>query len=240
MSSEVVSSIANNEKTMGNTRILIIAAALAVLTGCKKDEEVVVDLGLDYYPTAVGSWVEYQVDSLWRDDPSAVRDSVSYRLLERVAEAYTDDEGRSARRILRYVRDENDEWVVRDVWSSTANSAAAEMTEENVRRLKLSFPVRAGRTWDANIYNTEPELMVAYGTVDETVVLNGISYANTVLVKNTVPPNFVVKREFQERYARGVGMISKYREETNTQVVGGQLSVVGWRLNMTAVAHGTE
>ena len=115
MSSEVVSSIANNEKTMGNTRILIIAAALAVLTGCKKDEEVVVDLGLDYYPTAVGSWVEYQVDSLWRDDVAAVLDSVSYRLLERVAEAYTDDEGRPARRILRYVRDANDEWIVRDV-----------------------------------------------------------------------------------------------------------------------------
>jgi hypothetical protein len=217
-----------------------IAIALLLVPGCKKDEEPVVDLGLDYYPTDVGTWVEYQVDSMWQDDPSNVRDSVSYRLLERVAEAYVDDEGRPARRILRYVRDENDEWVVRDVWSSTANSTAAEMTEENVRRLKLSFPVDDGRTWDANIYNTEPELTVAYDEVDQPLELNGISYANTVLVTNTVPPNFVTKREFQERYARGVGMISKYQEETNTQIVGGQYSVVGWRWTMTAVAHGSD
>ncbi|MBK8533607.1 MAG: hypothetical protein IPL64_17220 [Flavobacteriales bacterium] len=38
-------------------------------------------------------------------------------------------------------------------------------------------------------------------------------------MKNKVPPNAVVKRNFEERYADGVGMVSKYWEETDTQTI---------------------
>ena len=53
----------------------------------------VVDLGYGYYPTEVGSWVEYQVDSLWRDDRFNILDSVSYRLRQLIESEYVDLEG---------------------------------------------------------------------------------------------------------------------------------------------------
>jgi hypothetical protein len=226
---------------MVHSKMFLFLLGSTLLLGCKEDEAPEPDLGYGYFPTKVGTWVEYQVDSLWRDDVAGVLDSVSYRLLERIMEHYTDDEGRTCQRIHRFVKDENDAWVVRDVWTSTSSSTAAERTEENFRRLKLSFPVRNSRTWDMNVYNTERELSVAYRNEGEPWSTDALNFERTVLVKNTVGPNFIEKRNFEERYAKEVGMVSKYWEETNTQVGQfGQLEVRGWRLDMVAVAYGVD
>lgn len=223
-------------------RLLVAALAFSVLpTACKKEEEAdPVDLGYDYFPTKIGTWVEYQVDSLWRDDTLGILDSVSYRLLERIEENYTDPEGRPSQRIRRYVKDQDDNWVVRDVWTRTLTTTAAEMTEENKRRLKLSFPVRTSRTWDVNAYNADDDLLVSCRDIDKPLQLAGLYFDRTVLVKNTVPANIIDKRNFEERYARGVGMVSKYWEETNTQYPQGSPVIRGWRLDMMAVAHGVD
>lgn len=226
---------------MAPAQKVILLTGLLALSSCKKDEVAEVDLGYGYFPTAVGTWVEYQVDSLWRDDPANVLDSVGYRLKQRIEEVYTDDEGRTCQRIHRYVRDEDDNWIVRDVWTMTVNDRAAEMTEENERRLKMAFAVRNGTEWDINVFNTVEELTVRYRDVGDPWSANGLNYESTVLIKNTVAPNFVEKRDFEERYADGVGMVSKYWEETNTQVnQQGQLQVTGWRLNMVAVGYGRD
>ena len=236
---------------MDRKHILPVVCMVALLA-CKKEEAERPDLGFGYVPKAVGTWVEYQVDSMWRDDRVGVRDSVSYRLLERIMEHYTDNEGRACQRIHRYVRDANGQWVIRDVWTATADSYAAERTEENVRRLKLSFPIREDRVWDMNIYangteedpEEDDELLVGYEAVDEPWSAQGLDYSRTVLVQHTVPANFIDRRDFQERYAHDVGLVAKHWEETNTQsrIVNGLLviEVKGWRLDMVAVAYGAD
>ncbi len=232
---------------MNARNFMFLGALVLAFSACKKDEAPVPDLGYSYFPTAVGKWVEYQVDSMWRDDATGVWDSVSYRLLERIEENYTDLEGRPSQRIERSVKDANDLWLIRDVWTSTRNSTAAEKTEENMRRLKLSFPVRDTRTWDINVYNTEPELKVAFREEGSAWSANGLQFPRTVLVKNTVPINAVFDRTFQERYADGVGMVSKLwvELETQTRFIPPPVNVFvterrGWRLTMTAVAYGTD
>lgn len=238
---------------MDHKYLLPVVACLLLAAGCKKEEPAEPDLGYTYFPTAIGTWVEYQVDSMWRDDRTAVLDSVSYRLRERIMEHYTDNEGRPCQRIHRYVLDPQGDWVVRDVWTATIDAYAAERTEENYRRLKLSFPIRSSRTWDINVYGTgaaddpddDDELLVDYDEIDEPWSNQFMSFDRTVLVKNTVPANFVDKRNFEERYADGVGMVDKYWEESNTQVryppgAPPVIEIQGWRLRMTAVGHGVD
>jgi hypothetical protein len=222
----------------------LVAALL--LAGCAKEEQPApVDLGYDYFPAKVGAWVVFQVDSLWQDDVAGVLDSVSYLLREQVVEQYTDVEGRTAYRLVRSVQDVEGNWVPRDVWTFTVNSTAAELTEENKRRLKLSFPVRETRSWDLNALNTDDELLVAFRNVGQPWSSGGNTYGETVLVRNTLPPNLVVIRNFEERYAKGVGLVSKYWEEMNRQTTYPPnqppvVRVVGFRLNMLALDHGTE
>lgn len=212
-----------------------------LMISCRKEGDLPQqDIGTGYFPLRLGAWVEYQVDSMWRDDLLNVRDSVSYRLLEHVEEAYLDGAGRTAYRILRSVRNEQDEWQVRDVWTSTKGIGHAEMTEENKRRLKMSFPVRAGRSWDVNVYNADRPLEVSYRDVDRPWTGDALSFERTVMVQNVLGPNAIERRDLEERYAYGVGLVEKRWEETNTQFnsTTQQFVVRGFRLNMVAVAYG--
>lgn len=215
--------------------ILLLAAAL-LASSCKKEGEEA-DLGYDYFPRAVGAWVEYQVDSTWRDDPVSNVGSVSYRLKEKVVEEYTDPAGRKAWRIHRFVKNSAGDWVVRDVWTSTRDNIAAEVAEESKRMQKLSFPVRNGRRWNVNAYNTDDALQVAYREADRPWTGGGLTHGKTVLVRNTVPANFVITNNYEERWARGVGMVSRYREYKEVQ--SNQCRGC-WRQDMVAVAYGTE
>ncbi len=210
--------------------------ALSVLAGCKKDGLEPLPMGYEFFPLRVGHWVEYEVDSMWRDDVLNVHDSVSYRLLERVFETYADAEGRTAYRILRYVADDSGEWQVRDVWTSFMDERYAETTEENKRRLKLSFPVRQARSWDVNVYNSDEKLEVAYRELDKPWSSDSLSFDKSVMVRNLLPANPVIRRDYEEYYVREVGMVEKRWEETNSQVTG----VRGFRLRMVAVAYGDQ
>ncbi len=195
--------------------ILALFAILAI--GCKKESGEATDLGLSYFPNTIGSWIEYQVDSIWRDDPLGRRDTASYRLREKVVEAYYDPSGRLAYRIHRSVLDPEGAWVVRDVWTRTVNNTAAEVTEENLRRLKLSFPVREGRAWDLNVYNVEDELEVTHRDIGAPATINGLYFPRTTTVASTVEPNLIDTVIHQERYAEGLGLISKRTQVTRTQ-----------------------
>lgn len=222
--------------TMKHTRMLLVAGGLA-LAACNKESGEEADIGRGYFPRVVGAWVEYQVDSSWQDDPVGNVGARSYRLKEKVVEQYTDPAGRTAWRIHRFVKNADDEWMVRDVWTSTVDNTAAEITEENRRVQKLSFPVRTGRRWDVNVFNTDDELQVAFREVGLPWSAQGIAYEKAVLVRNTVPANPIITNNYEERWADGVGMVSRYQQYKNQQSDGCHRC---WRLDMTAVAYGTE
>ncbi|MBP7450356.1 MAG: hypothetical protein KA817_09970, partial [Flavobacteriales bacterium] len=177
---------------MKNVHAFLATLALVmVLVGCKKQETGEPDLGLGYFPNVIGSWIEYQVDSIGRDDEAGVHDTVSYRLKEKVVEAYYDPQGRLAYRIHRMVRNADNLWVVRDVWTRTVSTSAAETTEENLRRLKISFPVALGRAWDMNVYNVEEELELTHREIGIAYTVNGLAFDKTTLVEATFESNFV-------------------------------------------------
>ncbi len=225
-------------------KYIAIACATLLLVSCAKNEPAApIDMGYDYFPTAVGAWVEYQVDSMWRDDVVQLHDSISYALRVEVAEAYTDPGGRPSQRIKRYVKNANGDWVIRDVWTATCDNRAAELTEENKRRQKLAFPARNAMRWDSNVYNTDDELEVGVEDAGQSWSANGQSFVSTLVVRNTVPANLVVRRDLMERYAKGVGMVEKLQVETNTNFIypPGQPPVPvikGFRLRMVVTGHG--
>ena len=44
-----------------------------------------------------------------------------------------------------------------------------------------------------------------------------MSFANTVLVKSTLEPNIIENKTRKERYAYGVGLVSRYVQDTDSQ-----------------------
>ncbi|MEO8067464.1 MAG: hypothetical protein ABI599_07225 [Flavobacteriales bacterium] len=222
----------------------IVAAAL--FTGCKDDAVVPNDLGYGYWPTNTGHWVEYEVDSTFVDERNDqnIRFEAHYNVRELLDSQYVDPEGRVAQRIVRSVLDTTGAWIIKDVWTQTRDNTAAEKTEENLRKLKLVFPVRSYQHWNAHVYigddglefTTDDELEVEYGDVAAPWSNGVLASDSTCTVVGTYQTNFVVTKVFEERYAKNIGMVDKLWMEYNKQ--DNLQDTTGFRLTMKAVAYG--
>ncbi|HQW85796.1 MAG TPA: hypothetical protein PLH93_01360 [Flavobacteriales bacterium] len=217
-------------------RTLLAAGALALLLpACRKDETVPVDLGYAYFPVQQGAWAEYLVDSSWSFESIGISGSLRYRLREVIDSVYTDPEGRTAQRIERFVWDTlTNDWRIKDVWTQTRQSTYAERTEEDVRLLKLTFPVKVGERWNLNTFNSQRDMEVGYDVVDMPWQHGNTSFDSTVLVRNYYPNNLVDTLIYRERYAKHIGLVERIRDTSNTQVSGTN----GWYFRQVITAHG--
>lgn len=217
--------------------LLLLSAAAALVTGCSKDDPAGVDLGYDYFPTTVGRWVEYQVDSqrVHIEGGDTAQLDLSYALREVLTEDFTDGEGRPAQRIIRYTRDTAGNWQPKDVWWQVREARHAEKVEENLRRVKLLFPPANGEEWNTNARNTADGFDLEYTAVDEPYGVNGLTFPSTVVVEGTYPNNFIFTKRYLERYAKGIGLV--YREVDSVENQPG-LSFDRWYLRQVVTAYG--
>ncbi|MCB0790531.1 MAG: hypothetical protein H6595_14290 [Flavobacteriales bacterium] len=228
---------------MNRWTLLIPLAGLVLAAGCRKDDHGHVDLGHAYFPTGIGHWVEYVVDSAWIDEANQITGHRTYHLRELLESELIDDEGRTAQRVERYVLDSLGEWAIRDIWTQTRNSTSAERTEENRRYLKLSFPPHEGEYWNLNVYNAEDPLEVEYQMVDQPWSANGLNFDSTLVVRSTFLNNLVDTLIYIERYAKHVGMVDRQVDSSNTQFIFNDTlppapRTRGWYLRQTITAFG--
>ncbi|HTF04235.1 MAG TPA: hypothetical protein VK826_09415 [Bacteroidia bacterium] len=187
----------------------------AVFTGCR-DDEAETDIGYGYFPTQVGHWVVYEVDSTVYDDFEGDTDVYRYQIKELLESSFTDNEGRPAIRVERYKRwyDPNLSydsipWYLSRVWAFTRTTNSAEKLEENERFIRLSFPVTHGRAWDGNAFNTIGRWTYTFRAADESYTINSIACDSTALVEQKKEINGLTHRVYTERYAKNIGMIEK-------------------------------
>jgi len=196
-----------------------IAIFIVLLLGaCKSDPLLEVDMGYAYYPGTVGSWIEYQVDSI-RHFSDANADTVHYQIRELLESAFEDEAGRSARRIERYFRlDSGGEWNIKDVWMVAITNRKVEKVEENVRFVRLTFPVKEGQFWDGNSLNTYNTWNYGYEQVGEAVPVGNWVFEDAATVEQLGPVNLIEQHRGQEVYAPDIGLVYKELIEIKTDV----------------------
>ncbi len=186
-------------------------------------------MGLEYYPTAKGKFVEYDVDStVYVELPKSVV-YYKYRIKEKIADSFTDNEGKPAIRLERYIKKYNATkpydsipYTVKEVWLVNATNKSIQVVEGNVRYTKLIFPIQQNATWNGNVQNTIGEWQYTYDYIDKTETINGKTLDKTLLVKQYFLPTEISYKNYSEKYAKGVGLV--YREisdvTSNTVVMG--------------------
>ena len=104
---------------------------------CKKDAPSKVEVGYNYYPNKVGSWIIYDVDSIVWDDfnaPNIAIDTFTYQIKEVNESFFLDNEGRETTRIERYKRTNSTmPWIIKDVWYGNRTASKVERVEENIK-----------------------------------------------------------------------------------------------------------
>lgn len=195
---------------------IILIITIVAFSSCKKDKNLndeKVDVGYNYFPDKVGHYVIYDVDSVVYDD--FINDTLysHHEVKEVIESTFIDNLGKPALRIERYVRDNDTSvWILSDVWSANRLAATAERVEENIRFVVLSFPVKVGKIWKGNVYNTIEDWDYEYNDMDVPRTVGTLSFDSTLSVTQFDDEgyNLLNRQYYYEVYARNVGLV--YRE----------------------------
>ncbi len=174
-------------------------------------------LGLDYYPTTEGKYVIYDVDSTIYGDLFHDTTVTKYRIKEKIADSFTDGEGKPAIRLERYIKKFNPlkpydsiAWTIKEAWMINADKKSIQVSERDVRYTKLIFPIQESTNWNGNAKNTIGEWLYTYSYIDKKETINGNVLDNVLLVKQFDLRTLISYKHYTEKYAKGVGLV--YRE----------------------------
>lgn len=186
-------------------------ALLLLVPSCKKDEIIPPDPYFrEYFPAEVGSYIIYECDSIIFDDFNQVVDTQTFRIKEYFESSFTDNTGRPAIRIERYKQfGPAGTWHLKDVWQLAKTDQQVEKVEEDVRMIKLIFPVKEDKEWDINALNNVGARTVAYKDVHTSYSTGSLSFDSTITVENTDPKNLINEYRDTEIFAKNVGLIYK-------------------------------
>ncbi|MFL5763096.1 MAG: hypothetical protein ACJ77K_04080 [Bacteroidia bacterium] len=183
---------------------------------CKKEKDPPVDLGYDYFPEKVGKFVIYDVDSFYYDDFTSSIDTFKFQIKEKIQSVYNDAQGRATLRLERYIKNYSASvpynampWTIKDVWAANRLATTAEKVEENVRYVKLAFPVKKGQEWNGNAQNTNGGLTYSYLFFDQPRTIGGNAFDSVLQVNQQNSETLISKDFFIEKYARRTGMVYK-------------------------------
>lgn len=195
-----------------------IGVVLMVLLSACKTDNAEIDMGYDYYPATVGSWISYDVDSI-RHLAGVNADTFHYQIKELVESDFIDEAGRSSRRLERYYRNSsNEEWTIKDIWMVAITSRKVEKVEENIRYVRLNFPVRTNQYWNGNSLNDLDPWEYSYLQVGETSPVGDAVFENSATVEQEGAVNLIEQERGLEIYARAIGLVYKEVVEIKTDV----------------------
>lgn len=190
---------------------LFVLLSVVFSSGCNKEENNDIPLiDYNYFPDDIGHWIIYEIEEIQIDAPSEVYDTSRYQIKEIIASEFLDNSNRVTLRIERYIR-ENDttSWEIKDVWYANLLTSSAQKVEENIRYVKLSFPVALHKSWDGNAYNTYDEQEYEITAIDTSETINDIFIDSVLTVTQRDWESLIDKYYSVEKYAKNIGIVYK-------------------------------
>jgi hypothetical protein len=234
-----------------------VFAIIVLFFSCKKDATVTPpDLGYDYYPGKIKSFVAYDVDSivyhqLGQTGGGSDTARFKFQIKEVMDTLITDNQNRPTIKLIRYKKIYSPTvpysamtWTLEKVWVANKTTTDVEVVEENVRYTKLAFPTKLAASWNGTAHADTTECDYSYTVFDVPFKLNGLSFDKTLTVLQHLDTNALYYQNYYEQYARGVGLIYKqfvnYIYKQDAQGAHRGVIVGGTYYVMTVNTYGTE
>ena len=207
--------------------LILLLGMWFVYSSCEKESAPSVDLKYDYFPVDTGYWIIYEVEKTTYDD---FLDSVvvhTEEIKEVIESVFEDNSGRPTYRIERYKRPiDSTQWTIENVWFANLTATTAERVEDNLRYIKLAFPIKVDRAWNGNAY-IEITKEIDYlrdwkyqvTELDVPMTIGGFSFDSTLTVVHQDRETLIEKVYSTEQYAKGVGMVYKELQTLEKQDV---------------------
>lgn len=239
--------------------LLFIVISAVVFSACKKTTELLETATVnEYYPLQVGKYITYNLDSTIFINFGTKDTVVKYQVKHQIDGLITDNLGRPAYRVTRYIRSTAaSPWNPDNTFMAVATDFSVEFIENNMRFLKLKGPVRNALNWKGNTYidtyslNSNVKYLddwdYSYDSVHVKQTFGAFTLDSTLKVNqrdevigNTNDPNSYSEINFSaEKYAKGLGLF--YRNflhiEYQPPTPGRGGYRIGYGVKMTMIDH---
>lgn len=204
-------------------RHLIIYLSLLGLISCKKNKEsITINAGKDYFPIKINNYIIYEIDSTVYNEITHIPTTYKYQLKEVITQSFTNDENTTTYRLERYIKwydstkpYDQIPWQIKNVWTIIPYPSSIEKIEDNIRYVKLIFPVKENARWNGNAKNTLGNKNYIYEYVDKPEYINNIYFDKTLKVKQYEFRSLINYQYEVEKYAKNIGLV--YKEITNLE-----------------------
>ncbi|MEQ1553292.1 MAG: hypothetical protein ABL929_03880 [Ferruginibacter sp.] len=235
-------------------KILTTLIITTILFSCKKetDQLAIIPLG-DYAPLTIGKYITYGLDSLVYTNFGTIPIHRLYEVKYLTADTLTDNIGRKAFRIVRYIRTIPAGVFAPDNTFMAINTGNTyEFVENNLRYFKLTLPIAEGNTWKGNsaidvTSNNDNQYLAdwdyTYEKVGQSKQIGSFNLANTITINQrdvstnlpvTAATNIASKTFSQDVYAAGIGLV--YRNFLNWEYQPGQ-NYKGYGITLQMIDH---
>lgn len=248
-------------------RLLLLVGSAAILFSCKDQKaEFTTEQLKDYLPLTTGKFITYRLDSMVFTNFGRTTEIHRYQVKNIIDAQITDNLGRPAYRIFRFINDSLGlgPWKPNGSYMVTLLTNQAELSEDNLRVIKLHMPFIKDFTWKGNRYlATNPydpaytfsnddnmeDWDFFYYDLGNSFSYRGINYSNVTSVEESdetynipvVDANaYAARSRALEKYSKNIGLV--YREyelweyQPNTGGTGGPYKT-GFGITMWMIDH---
>ena len=206
-----------------------------ILNACKKQTEEYITASIeDYAPLKIGKFITYKLDTFKYQRFSLKDTTITYQAKHVVDAMITDNLGRPAYRIIRYIRKTSQNaWVPDNTFLMINTGNSLEFIENNLRFLKLKLPITEGYSWKGNSYIDTYSLNSSVRYLDDWDYMYSDLHTplnlGTIKLDSTIKVNqrdeiignpsdaktYSEKNVGYEIYAKGIGLV--YRKFLHTE-----------------------
>ena len=234
---------------------------ITLLTACNKQNELYTTASLtDYFPLQVGKFITYNLDSTVYINFGQKDTVIKYEVKDSIETRITDNVGRPAYRIVRYIRKTaTQSWIANNTFMAIPTATTIEYVENNLRFQKLKLPIKDGYSWKGNSFIDTYSLNSAtkylddwdytYDSVNVPLTIGGIQFASTLTVNQRneflgqdpkLPSTQYAEKNYSvEKYAKGIGLV--YKEFLHWEFQGTQPGrpsfYAGYGVKLTMIDH---
>ncbi len=236
--------------------VLTALITIAIFTSCKKENDNFQTAKIETYaPLQTGKYVTYRLDSLVFISFGSTSAVHSYEVKYMVDASISDNIGRPAWRIFRYIKPVGSGSFSPDATFTAINTGKTlEFIENNLRYLKLVQPITEGGTWKGNTFIDTYSIIsdfkylddwdYTYVDVHQPKAVGAYKFDSTITVKQRddslglplVPQTqYAEKNLGKEIYAAHVGLV--YRNFIHYEFQRVSNTYTGYGVTYTIIDH---
>jgi hypothetical protein len=244
------------------TSLVLLSSVVVFFGSCKKTAEFTSAPLTDYLNLQIGKYITYRLDSTQFTNFGQTTIHIYYQAKDEIDAAITDNLGRPAFRVIRYLRDTAGltPWVPNSTYMIVPTEKVVEVVEENFRYQKLMLPIKEGFNWKGNTYISlySNDLSWEYRYLDDWdytyenvdapyTVYNNQVVDSTITVNQrdevsghpTDPAYYSEVNYSVEVYGKGVGMVYKdfLHWEYQPPTGGNPGYKLGYGIKLNMVSH---